>query len=132
MSQAATPQQKQAAKEPQKPKAKKHRMRGDLYDLSGAVAKLKNRKCPRCGSVMAFHGGTAQRWVCGSCSFTDYGQKETGTLRSLVSFFLTLTANRPGTFIPLKRAPSELAGSITTTNPVQSSLKMVCFQFGQT
>src|SRR5438552_12310574 len=56
-------------------KAKKRRMRGDLYDLSGAVAKLKNRKCPRCGSVMAFHGGTAQRWVCGSCSFTDYGQK---------------------------------------------------------
>ncbi|HEX9240057.1 MAG TPA: 30S ribosomal protein S27ae [Candidatus Bathyarchaeia archaeon] len=75
MSQPATPQQKQAAKEPQKPKAKKHRMRGDLYDLSGAVAKLKNRKCPRCGSVMAFHGGNAQRWVCGSCSFTDYGQK---------------------------------------------------------
>jgi len=76
MSQAATTQQqKQAAKEPQKPKAKKHRMRGDLYDLSGAVAKLKNRKCPRCGSVMAFHGGNAQRWVCGSCSFTDYGQK---------------------------------------------------------
>src|SRR6266566_257239 len=59
----------------EKPKAKKHRMRGDLYDLSGAVAKLKNRKCPRCGSVMAFHGGSAQRWVCGSCSFTDYGQK---------------------------------------------------------
>src|SRR5437867_1911889 len=26
------------------------------------AAKLKNRKCPRCGSVMAFHGGTAQRW----------------------------------------------------------------------
>src|SRR2546422_6477646 len=78
MSQAATTQQqKQAAKETQKPKAKKHRMRGDLYDLSGAVAKLKNRKCPRCGSVMAFHGGTAQRWVCGSCSFTDYGQKKT-------------------------------------------------------
>src|SRR2546430_5683147 len=82
MSQPATPRQKQAAKEPQKPKAKKRRMRGDLYDLSGAVAKLKNRKCPRCGSVMAFHGGTAQRWVCGSCSFTDYGQKKTRVLRS--------------------------------------------------
>src|SRR2546422_10954183 len=133
MSQAATTQQqKQAAKETQKPKAKKHRMRGDLYDLSGAVAKLKNRKCPRCGSVMAFHGGTAQRWVCGSGSFTDYGQKKTRALRSAVSFYLTLTANRPGTFIPLNRATSELAGSITTTNPVQSSLKMVCLQLGQT
>jgi len=75
MSQPAAKEQKQPAKEPAKPKAKKHRMRGDLYDLSGAVAKLKNRKCPRCGSVMASHGGTAQRWVCGSCSFTDYGQK---------------------------------------------------------
>src|SRR5437870_13106579 len=41
-------------------------------------------------------------------------------------------SNRPGTFIPIKRATSELAGSITTTNPVQSSLKMVCLQLGQT
>src|SRR5438094_7957633 len=109
MSQAATPQQKQATKEPQKPKAKKHRMRGDLYDLSGAVAKLKNRKCPRCGAVMAFHGGTAPRWVCGSCSFTDYGQKSTGTLRSAVSFYLTLTPNRPTTFTPIKRATPPFA-----------------------
>src|SRR2546430_14095526 len=80
MSQPAKEQAKSKA-EPQKPKAKKHRMRGDLYDLSGAAAKLKNRKCPRCGSVMAFHGGTAQRWVCGSGSFTDYGQKKTRDLR---------------------------------------------------
>src|SRR5438445_11091962 len=54
------------------------------------------------------------------------------TDRSAVSSYLTLTANRPGTFIPIKRATSELAGSITTTNPVQSSLKMVCLQLGQT
>src|SRR3989442_14401960 len=102
MSQAATAQQqKQAAKEPQKPKVKKHRMRGDLYDLSGAVAKLKNRKCPRCGSVMAFHGGTAQRWVCGSCSFTDNGQKKTRILRPGGAFYPALTAHRPGTFIPI-------------------------------
>src|SRR2546425_9156500 len=113
MSQAATAQQqKQAPKEPQKPKAKKSRMRGDLYDLSGAVAKLKNRKCPRCGSVMAFHGGNAQRWVCGSCRFTDYGQKKTRALRSAVSSHLTLTADRPGTFIPINRATPQFAGSI--------------------
>src|SRR2546427_9837282 len=85
--------------EPQKPKAKKRRMRGDLYDLSGAVAKLKNRKCPRCGSVMAFHGGSAQRWVCGSGRFTDYGQKRNGALPASGSFYLTLTAKPPGTFI---------------------------------
>src|SRR2546425_11316135 len=110
MSQAATAQQqKQAAKEPQKPKVKKHRMRGDLYDLSGSGAKLKNRKCPRCGSVMAFHGGNAQRWVCGSCSFTDYGQRETGALRSAVRFYLTLTANLPGTLNPINPATSQLA-----------------------
>src|SRR5256884_4491689 len=105
MSQAATTQQqKQAAKETQKPKAKKHRMRGDLYDLSGAVAKLKNRKCPRCGSVMAFHGGTAQRWVCGSWRFSDYGQKETRTLPAAGSFYFTLTADPPGPFISIHPA----------------------------
>src|SRR5256885_16505705 len=95
MSQAATPQQKQAAKEPQKPKAKKRRMRGDLYDLSGAVAKLKNRKCPRCGSVMAFHGGSAQRWVCGSRAFTVFSKKESRKLRSAGSLLFTLTAKPP-------------------------------------
>src|SRR2546428_12858402 len=55
-----------------------------------------------------------------------------GISRAALSFYLTLTANRPGTFIPIKRATSEFAGSITTTNPVQSSLKMVCLQLGQT
>lgn len=67
MSQAAAQQQP-------KQKAKKLKMRSELYEITGAVAKLKNRKCPRCGSVMAFHK-TGQRWVCGSCSFTDYVAK---------------------------------------------------------
>src|SRR5260370_29518885 len=93
--------------EPQKPKAKKHRMRGDLYDLSGAVAKLKNRKCPRCGSVMASHGGTAQRWVCGSCSFTGYGQKKPRILPFFLSFYFTLTAKPPDTFISINPATSQ-------------------------
>src|SRR5258708_35980147 len=106
--------------EPQKPKAKKHRMRGDLYDLSGAVAKLKNRKCPRCGSVMASHGGTAQRWVCGSGSFTDYGQKKTGILGSGGLLYLTLTANPSCTFISSLPAHSAFYGSFTPTNPPQS------------
>src|SRR2546430_8146781 len=121
MSQAATPQQKQAAKEPQKPKAKKRRMRGDLYDLSGAVAKLKNRKCPRCGSVMAFHGGTAQRWVCGSCRFSYFGQKENRNLSVTVSFYLTLTTDRAGTFFSLKPGPSQVGGTYPTTQPGPAS-----------
>src|SRR3989475_13243593 len=116
MSQPAKEQGKPKA-EPQKPKAKKRRMRGDLYDLSGAVAKLKNRKCPRCGSVMAFHGGSAQRWVCGSCSFTDYGQKGTGGLPSAVSVSLALPANRPGTLGPIKSATSAVAASSSSARP---------------
>src|SRR5256884_6739720 len=100
MSQAATTQQqKQAAKETQKPKAKKRRMRGDLYDLSGAVAKLKNRKCPRCGSVMAFHGGTAQRWVCGSCSVYVLREKENRGRPAPGSDYHRLPAEPAGTFI---------------------------------
>jgi len=45
-----------------------------LYDLEsqkGAI-KLKNRKCPRCGNIMAYHKSPVERWTCGSCSFTDF------------------------------------------------------------
>ena len=69
MSQA--PAQQQAAKT----KKKKLRMRSELYEISGTSTKLKNRKCPRCGAVMAAHKQPVQRWVCGACSFTDYGSK---------------------------------------------------------
>src|SRR5713226_9788111 len=58
-----------------KPKQKKLRMRSELYEISGSTTKLRNRKCPRCGSVMASHKQPTQRWVCGACSFTDYGPK---------------------------------------------------------
>jgi len=64
------PQQQQAPA-----KKKKARSRAELYELSASSARLKNRKCPRCGSIMASHSQPVQRWVCGSCSFTDYGQK---------------------------------------------------------
>jgi len=47
-------------------------MRSELYEVSATAAKLKNRKCPRCGAVMAAHSKPVQRWVCGACSFTDY------------------------------------------------------------
>lgn len=47
---------------------------GDLYDIDNqkGTAKLRNRKCPRCGSIMAFHRAPVERWTCGSCSFTDF------------------------------------------------------------
>ncbi|HEY4823078.1 MAG TPA: 30S ribosomal protein S27ae [Candidatus Bathyarchaeia archaeon] len=51
------------------------RMRSELYETTPTSVRLKNRKCPRCGSVMASHSQPTQRWVCGSCSFTDYGTR---------------------------------------------------------
>ena len=47
---------------------------GTLYEIDDqkGTAKLKNRKCPRCGSIMAFHKVPLERWTCGSCSFTDF------------------------------------------------------------
>lgn len=42
------------------------------YDYEKSTVKLKNRKCPRCGSIMAYHKMPVQRWTCGSCSYTDY------------------------------------------------------------
>ncbi len=41
-------------------------------DFAKGMAKLKNRKCPRCGNIMALHKNPVQRWTCGSCSYTDY------------------------------------------------------------
>ena len=45
-----------------------------LYEIDAqkGIAKLKNRKCPRCGNIMAFHKNPVERWTCGSCSFTDF------------------------------------------------------------
>jgi len=47
---------------------------GSLYEIDDqkGTAKLKNRKCSRCGSIMAFHKAPVERWTCGSCSFTDF------------------------------------------------------------
>jgi len=61
--------------QPSAPKKKKHKMRSELYEIASTAAKLRNRKCPRCGAVMATHSQPVQRWVCGSCSFTDYGAR---------------------------------------------------------
>ena len=58
----------------EKKPVKKRSSIGTLYDYSyeNKTIKLKNRKCPRCGNVMAHHNNPKQRWTCGSCSYTDY------------------------------------------------------------
>ncbi|MCS7104197.1 MAG: 30S ribosomal protein S27ae [Thermofilaceae archaeon] len=45
-----------------------------LYEFNyekGSI-KLVNRKCPRCGSVMAHHLKPAERWHCGKCNYTEF------------------------------------------------------------
>jgi small subunit ribosomal protein S27Ae len=45
-----------------------------VYELDSekGTLKFRNRKCPRCGSIMAYHKNPVQRYTCGSCSYTDY------------------------------------------------------------
>ena len=54
-------------------KAPKARL-ASLYDVDQqkGTIKLRNRKCPRCGNIMAYHKNPLERWTCGSCSFTDF------------------------------------------------------------
>jgi len=42
------------------------------YDYSKGIIRLKNRRCPRCGSIMAFHNSPVPRWHCGKCSYTEF------------------------------------------------------------
>jgi small subunit ribosomal protein S27Ae len=58
----------------EKKPVKKRPSIGTLYNYSyeKKTIKLKNRKCPRCGNIMAHHNNPKQRWTCGSCSYTDY------------------------------------------------------------
>ncbi|MCL5788404.1 MAG: 30S ribosomal protein S27ae [Candidatus Marsarchaeota archaeon] len=34
--------------------------------------KYTNKKCPRCGSYMAHHKTSLNRWACGQCGYTEY------------------------------------------------------------
>jgi small subunit ribosomal protein S27Ae len=45
------------------------------YDQEKWTIELKNKKCPRCGKIMAFHKTPKQRWTCGSCSYTEFVKK---------------------------------------------------------
>jgi len=50
-----------------------------LYEVDAqkGTVKLRNRKCPRCGNIMAYHKVPVERWTCGSCSFTDFVKAKT-------------------------------------------------------
>lgn len=45
-----------------------------VYELDPekGTLKLRSRKCPRCGNIMAYHKSPVKRYTCGSCSYTDY------------------------------------------------------------
>ena len=42
------------------------------YDYKTGTIRLKNKKCPRCGSIMAHHKKPVERWACGKCSYTEF------------------------------------------------------------
>jgi len=42
------------------------------YDYEKGTIKLKNKRCPRCGAIMAFHKQPVPRWMCGGCAYTEY------------------------------------------------------------
>ncbi|RLG87468.1 MAG: 30S ribosomal protein S27ae [Thermoprotei archaeon] len=52
----------------------KKRFRSELYeyDYKRGYIRLKNKLCPRCGSVMAFHRYPVPRWHCGKCGYTEF------------------------------------------------------------
>lgn len=56
--------------------AKKENRIGQLYeyDYGKGTIKLKSKKCPRCGKIMAHHEN-APRWACGGCGYTEYIRK---------------------------------------------------------
>ena len=52
----------------------KKRFRSELYeyDYEKGYIRLKNKLCPRCGSVMAHHKYPVPRWHCGKCGYTEF------------------------------------------------------------
>jgi len=45
------------------------------YDYKTGTIRLKNKKCPRCGSIMAHHKYPVERWHCGKCGYTEFVAK---------------------------------------------------------
>lgn len=44
-------------------------------DYERGFIRLKNKKCPRCGSIMARHRRPVARWHCGRCSYTEFTRR---------------------------------------------------------
>lgn len=42
------------------------------YDYEKGTIRLKNKRCPRCGSIMAYHKKPISRWHCGKCGYTEF------------------------------------------------------------
>jgi len=42
------------------------------YNYKTSKIKLKNKKCPRCNSIMAHHKKPEERWTCGKCGYTEF------------------------------------------------------------
>ena len=42
------------------------------YDYNTGTIRLKNKKCPRCNSIMAHHMKPIERWACGKCGYTEF------------------------------------------------------------
>ncbi|MEM0153057.1 MAG: 30S ribosomal protein S27ae [Ignisphaera sp.] len=55
---------------------KKFRSQLYEYDYAKGIIKLKNRTCPRCGSMMAFHSVGKPRWHCGKCDYTIFVEEK--------------------------------------------------------
>ncbi len=41
-------------------------------DYKTGTIKFLRKKCPRCGSVMAYHKVPKPRWACGKCGYTIF------------------------------------------------------------
>ncbi|HLH45337.1 MAG TPA: 30S ribosomal protein S27ae [bacterium] len=42
------------------------------YDYKNMSIKSLRKKCPRCGSNMAYHTVGGARWSCGKCGYTEF------------------------------------------------------------
>ena len=59
-----------------KPEAKARMSQIYEYDYKKGSIKLKNRKCPRCGNIMAHHKAPFERGRCGGCHYTEIAETE--------------------------------------------------------
>jgi len=80
----AKPEEKKPEEEAPKVKApekkkKEEKKAWQRYEADYKTGKiqLKNKLCPRCTAVMAYHEKPVARWTCGTCAYTEYVKAET-------------------------------------------------------